>query len=69
MTKTKLLQFKQVYIWVKQKKLLNLYYLHAPLKAKERCELQSDLRRIDEAQNRLLQVRSVVEKILLRGDD
>jgi hypothetical protein len=67
MIKEKILQFKEIYIWVKQKKLIRLFYSCKALEAKETRELQSDLKEIEEAQTQLAHYRSVVEKILLRS--
>lgn len=67
MIKEKILQFKEIYIWVKQKKLIQLFYSCKALEAKETRELQSDLKKIKEAQNQLANLRSIVEKILLRS--
>jgi hypothetical protein len=67
MYKEKILQFKEVYIWVKQKKLIKLFYSHKALEIEETRKLQSDLRKIEEAQARLAHLHSIVEKILLRA--
>jgi len=66
MIKEKILQFKEIYIWVKQRKLIKLFYSHQALEVKESRELQSDLKKIEEAQSQLAHLHSIVEKILLR---
>lgn len=67
MSKEKILQFKQVYVWVKRRKLIKLFYSNNLLQAKEMRELQSDLRKIEVALNRLEHLRSIVGHILLRS--
>ncbi len=67
MQKEKILPVKYIYIWVKRKKLIKLFYSHNRLKQKEKHELLSDLRKMERAQRYLAHTASIVGKILLRG--
>ena len=63
----KLLPFNSISIKIKQRKnLIKLYHSHLPIDYKKYQELAKDLESINDARNRLSNLASVLETIMMR---
>ena len=69
MEKEEICQFNLIRINVPQKTIINLYYARRYLTPKERLKISQKLTQIEKEFNKLLHLRSIVEKILLKSPD
>jgi len=62
-----ILEFKRIEVYFPQKKLQKEFEKSTPLATADRLKLSALLLEIEQAQNRLAHLRSIVEKILNRS--
>ncbi len=66
MAKEKICQFKTIRVNVPRKMLIKLFYCNRYLTHKETVKIGQKLTQIEKEINKLLHVRSIVEKVLLK---